>query len=245
MKCNCYQIQTGISHRLRVAVCSDLHDNAPDAAIALLKNLAPDMIALPGDICEAPEISDGNGMTFMRSCAEIAPTFYSLGNHDKAYDDSPYLAEKIRSFGVTLLDDDDIFFQDIWIGGLTSGFRGQQHEGYFARTPMPNLKWLDETFCQRQGFKLLLCHHPEYYSEYLRKRDVSLILSGHAHGGQWRFCGRGVLAPGQGIFPKYTSGIHENRLVISRGMGDHTWIPRIFNSHEIILLDLQPKKEIE
>ena len=242
MKCNNYCIHTDVPHRLRIAVCSDLHDNVPDEAIQLLKQAEADMIVLPGDICEKPEISDGNGMKFMRACAEIAPTFYSLGNHDKAYDDAPHLSEKIRSLGVTLLDNDDVFFRGIWIGGLTTGFRGQHHEGYFTQTPEPNLKWLDETFTKHSGFKLLLSHHPEYFTKYLRERDVSLVISGHAHGGHWRFLRRGVLAPGQGIFPKYTEGIHENRLVISRGMGDHTWVPRLFNPHEIVMLDLMPSE---
>ena len=241
MKCSFYTVHTSVPRRLKIAVCSDLHDNPPERAIELLKEQKPDLIALPGDICEAPEITGEHGFTFMRACAGIAPTFYSLGNHDKAYDDAPGIVAKIREMGVILLDDDDIFCKGIWIGGITSGFRGHQHEGYFADTPAPNLSWLDHTFCHRKGFKLLLCHHPEYYPTYLRKRDISLVLSGHAHGGQWRLFGRGVLAPGQGLFPKYTSGVHENKLVISRGMGDHTWIPRIFNPHEIVILELVPR----
>lgn len=239
MKCTAYTIQTNVPQKMKIAVCSDLHDNPHREAVTLLQEQNPDLIAMPGDIGENPHCK-AQYLAFMKACAQIAPTVYSLGNHDKAFDDDPAVAAAIRSSGVILLDDDDILLRNIWIGGLTTGFRGQKHEGYFAKTPDPNLKWLDDVFCKREGFKLLLCHHPEYYVDYLRQRDVSLVLSGHAHGGHWRFFGRGVLAPGQGLFPKYTCGVHENRLVISRGMGDHTRLPRICNPHEIVMLELVP-----
>lgn len=245
MKCTEYTIYAEIPQELKIALCSDLHDNPCPKAIPLLQQMKPDLIAMPGDICERPHAPVQYALGFMRACAEIAPTVYSLGNHDKAYDDMPDVAAKIRETGVVLLDDDDLLWNGVWIGGLTTGFRGQAHEGLFAKTPPPNLTWLDDEFCQRAGYKILLCHHPEYYSEYLRERDIPLVLSGHAHGGQWCFFGRGVLAPGQGLFPRYTSGVHENRLVISRGMGDHTRIPRLFNPNEIVMIRLLPKKSAD
>ena len=242
MKCTSYTIRTAVPREITVAVCSDLHNNPCERAVELLKQQAPDLITIPGDVGEDPDEGAQHSMQFLRACAHIAPTVYSLGNHDKAFDDDPATAAKIRSTGVILLDDSDIYLCGVWIGGLTTGFRGQKHEGYFANTPAPNLKWLDDVFCKRPGFKLLLSHHPEYYPEYLRERDIQLVVSGHAHGGHWRIFGRGVLAPGQGLFPKYTSGVHENRFVISRGMGDHTSIPRLFNPHEIVMLRLIPQK---
>ncbi len=241
MKCTSYTIQTAVPQPLRIAVCSDLHDRPYEQAIALLQKQKPDLIALPGDIGEDPGISNRLGIAFMGACAKIATTVYTPGNHDKYYNSVREIADAIRKTGAVLLDDSDVYWRGIWIGGLTTGFRGQKREGYFKGAPKPNLEWLDRVFCRREGFKLLLSHHPEYYPAYLRERDVGLIVSGHAHGGQWQFFGRGVLAPGQGLFPKYTYGVHENRLVISRGMGDHTWIPRLFNPHELLLLDLLPE----
>ena len=106
---------------------------------------------------------------------------------------------------------------------------------------VPQLDWLDE-FEQQEGFRLLLCHHPEYYPLYLRERKIGLIFSGHCHGGQWRFYSpihgetRGVFAPGQGLFPKLTSGIHDGKLVISRGLCNTSFIPRINNPTEIVYI---------
>ena len=92
---------------------------------------------------------------------------------------------------------------------------------------------------RRSGYKVLLSHHPEYYPEYIKDLDIDLILSGHAHGGQLRFFGRGLFAPGQGLLPKYTSGIHDGRMIVSRGLANNAPpIPRLFNSKELIFIDL-------
>ena len=101
--------------------------------------------------------------------------------------------------------------------------------------PGPDLAWLKD-FEQQDGFKILLCHHPEYRDRYLKDMKIDLILSGHAHGGQIRFAGQGLFAPGQGLFPKYTSGMYGN-LVVSRGLANTAgFIPRLGNPTEIVYL---------
>ena len=73
--------------------------------------------------------------------------------------------------------------------------------------------------------------------------EISLVVSGHAHGGQWRFYDpfkriwRGVLAPGQGWFPKWTKGVYDERLVVSAGLSNTTWIPRINTPTEIVYIE--------
>ena len=93
-----------------------------------------------------------------------------------------------------------------------------------------------------EGFRLLLCHHPEYYEPYVQRYGLDLTVAGHAHGGQWRVFGRGVYAPGQGLFPRYTSGLYdENRLLVSRGLSERMPFPRLFNKRQAILLTLAPQ----
>ena len=93
-------------------------------------------------------------------------------------------------------------------------------------------------------FKILLSHRPEYVETYVAKK-MDVTFSGHAHGGQFRIPGiGGFISPGQGLFPKLTSGVHENdgsHLVISRGLGNSSFPIRIFNKPEIVVVTL--KKE--
>ncbi|MDO4272352.1 MAG: hypothetical protein Q4D16_01675 [Eubacteriales bacterium] len=67
---------------------------------------------------------------------------------------------------------------------------------------------------------------------------IDLVLSGHAHGGQWRIGRQGIYAPGQGWFPKLTGGVADGRMVISRGLSNTTKIPRFFNPREIVMVEV-------
>lgn len=239
---------------MRVACVSDLHSRPYQKALKALKDISPDVILLPGDIVEiAAEYMDTrnkDGIEFLKASASIAPTFYTYGNHEIYYSHAklghsktpdPDLYNKridnIKSFGVHVINDSHESFSPnpatenrVIIGGLVCGR---------DKDPSQCNKPIDQSFindfCSLDGFKILLCHYPHYYKEFLDASDVDLILSGHAHGGQWRIFGRGVYAPHQGIFPQYTSGIHENKLIISRGAANNLrFIPRFFNPCEIL-----------
>lgn len=89
---------------------------------------------------------------------------------------------------------------------------------------------------------VLLAHEPQFLEEY-SVANYDYIFSGHAHGGQIRvpFLG-GLFSPGQGILPKYTSGVHKagnGQMIVSRGLGNSSFPIRIFNRPEIILAEIQ------
>jgi predicted MPP superfamily phosphohydrolase len=94
-------------------------------------------------------------------------------------------------------------------------------------------------------YTILLSHRPERFQQ-LSEYECDLILSGHAHGGQWRipFILDGLIAPNQGIFPKYTSGTHtlnDTKMIVSRGLArESTRIPRVFNPPELVVIDIVP-----
>ena len=138
--------------------------------------------------------------------------------------------ERIEATGAILLDDNVIETEDFAIGGLSSGLTNIGM--------IPDLSVIDR-LCESEKPKILLSHHPEYYPKYIKGKNIDLIVSGHAHGGQWRIFGRGVFAPGQGIFPKYTSGVHNNRFVIGKGMKTTKKIPRIFNPTEVVKIVIE------
>lgn len=235
MEINRYEIKAGLEQELSAAVVADLHSAPFDELLGKLRALAPDMILCPGDTLHRAS-ADEKGLDFLAEASKLCPVFCSLGNHEVKHGSD--IRGDIRKTGAILLDDEWVGFHGILIGGLSTGYQVGGKQGRFKPTPRPRLEKL-EGFFAREGFKILLSHHPEYYPRYLKDESVNLVISGHAHGGQWRVFRRGIFAPGQGIFPKYTSGLYDGKLLVSRGLSNHTVIPRIFNKTEIIVIDLK------
>lgn len=231
-----YSINAAVEAPLCFIFVSDIHEANTIPITDAIRVEKPDAVLVGGDFVHSAD-QYRLGLDFLRRSSGEYPTFCSLGNHEQSCIGE--LRSEILSSGVTLLDNASVVFGGINIGGVSSGFRDGQTQGERVKTPQPNLRWL-EKFSRLQGYKLLLCHHPEYYEPYVRKLPINLVLSGHAHGGQWRFFGRGLFAPGQGIFPKYTSGMYEDRLIVSRGIGNKCPFPRINNAPEVIKLELIP-----
>ena len=249
MRTSIYRLEnTDLPKNKRFALVTDLHAQSPNALLRKLGKISPDYILMAGDILEALDGScDGiNQKAFevLSGAARIAPTFYSTGNHEDGGVHSerrkwrePHCTDRIytkqnlkaiKESGVHFLLDSCVIVDGIAFGGLASGL--------ILENSKPNLEFLED-FAQINYPKVLLCHHPEYYEPYIKQYPISLTVSGHAHGGQWRLFGRGVYAPGQGLFPKYTSGIHDGRFVISRGLKKTLMPPRIFNSRQIVIIE--------
>ena len=246
MKITEYKIQSHPQLKGKIfALVSDLHGESPEETVEALKNISPDYILAPGDIFEpllpCNDELNKSGYELLEKAAKIAPTFYSFGNHEiggnrswspkwkmvkgKKRTCTTENIERIKATGVYFLDDHFVTLDGISFGGLTSGLITDDHK--------PDLDFV-ERFSKLQAPKVLLCHHPEYYKKYLEDKGIDLIVSGHAHGGQWQVFGRGVFAPGQGLFPKYTSGVFDNTLVVSRGLRKKNIVPRIFNPTEVV-----------
>ena len=231
------------------ALVSDLHGNDPAEAIRILKYISPNYILAAGDIFEvmdgSEKIKNESGFALLAACASIAPTFFALGNHEvgathswslkwklskqKGKDISEENMKRLVGTGVHFLDGSFEIYDGIAFCGIGTGL--------VNKGGIPKLEVLD-SFCGIDAPKILICHHPEYYKKYLKDKNIDLIVSGHAHGGQWRIFGRGVYAPGQGLFPKYTSGVYDNKLVVSRGLKKGRVVPRIFNPPEIVKITI-------
>ncbi len=237
-----------------IALLADFHNSDPEPVMDIVARRNPQIICIAGDLMmdigeQRQSLRDpgSNVLPLLDDCVRLAPTFLSLGNHESC------LRKKdlslLSSTGCHVLDNRFEVFGNLVIGGLTSGrvlgmraWRasrpGLPHTGDLRRErgkKPPDLEWLN-VFFQQEGYHILLCHHPEYYPRYLKNLPLDLVLSGHAHGGQWRFLGQGVFAPDQGLFPPLTSGVHDGKLVISRGMTNTKRIPRINNPPEVVFL---------
>lgn len=257
---------------LRIALVADLHDFDGSKVLTALRREKPDAVAIAGDLVDRSSLDLlPSAEHFLRQCVAIAPTFYSLGNHERILLDAE--RDRIQAMGVELLDNRWILWRGCAIGGLSTDARHVLTDGdrllfrentrlrremgpvkrkqhrredenfrLLHRAGRPDLTWLPELEAQ-EGFRLLLCHHPEYYSRYLKDRALELILSGHAHGGQIRLFGQGILAPGQGLFPKYSGGFYDGMLIVSRGLSNpYPIVPRLGNPKELVFIRLLKKR---
>lgn len=218
---------------LYAALVTDIHERDPGVILSILRSERPDVIFIAGDLIEAKKAlsvqhwrTSKRALDFLTSASEIAPVYYSPGNHESCL--PPSAVDDIIATGAVFLANADtvasINGHPLLIGGITS---------------RPDTDWLS-LFASKSGYKILLCHHPEYYPRYIAETDIDLTLSGHAHGGQWRVFGRGIYSPGQGLFPKYTRGVYENgRLIVSAGVSNHEPVPRINNPLEVVFIKFE------
>ena len=254
----------------RIALLADLHNHpVPESVLRQLESLPVDIIAIAGDVIygskpvddQSPLTTQEHVLPTLKALASIAPAFLSLGNHEKYLDSTDQ--DVMNATGVTVLDNGyktvNAAGRTLVLGGLSSAFV-TEYRKYKPKSRLrypdlprdlrlehkPDQSWL-EGFSATSGFHILLSHHPEYYS--LVPAGIELTVSGHAHGGQinyWSFRDRrprGLFAPGQGVFPRYTSGVYEEenrgRLVVTRGMSNTAGVPRLFNPLEVVVIGPQ------
>lgn len=231
------------SDKIRKSFCvvllTDLHNSEfgenNSRLIEKTEEFVPDIIAIAGDMNIASESDNRVVLELCRNLAEIAPVYYSLGNHELNAKNSGALMKEVTETGVHVLDNTweeiQVGSDTLLIGGLTMYPSLDENADVFL-----------QDFQRQNGFKLLLCHYPEYYLWGMDEWDVDVIMAGHAHGGQIRIPVLGGLyAPDQGYFPKFAEGVYcsgANTMVVSRGLGNSASIPRVNNPPEIVVVDI-------
>ncbi|MCF0234916.1 MAG: metallophosphoesterase [Thermoguttaceae bacterium] len=241
---------------LKIACVSDLHDKEygreNERLARLVQSLNPDIIAITGDLTNKTEPDPrSNTAKFAAALTRIAPTFYVLGNHESYCPPERFnaFADVVSALGVRVLRNETVEFRRgddaIVIAGIDDPFAETRTLNVHvdAVEAAKNLGKLD---FPEDKFVLLLSHRPELIDLYAA-RGVDLALAGHAHGGQFRFpfIG-GLFAPGQGVFPRYTSGVYRRRKtveIVSRGLGPSKFPMRLFNRPHLIQLELRRKAE--
>lgn len=209
--------------------------------VSKVKQAKPDLIVLTGDMVDSNRYEEEPLMKLIEGIIDIAPVYYVTGNHECGSRKFNSLERKLKKTGVKVLRNESEWLQRNGSKILIAGI----DDPLFSRNREDTKHSLEKILKgNRKEFKILLSHRPELFSTYV-DYDIDLVFSGHAHGGQVRlpFVG-GLMAPGQGFFPKYTSGKHiENNsiLIISRGLGNSMIPQRIFNRPEVIVTTLKRK----
>lgn len=236
---------------------SDVHNEARGegnaALLRALREAAPDLICITGDFLDSRRTDLDFALELAGQLAEIAPAVYVTGNHEARRMDLSALEAGLAARGVQVLRDD---WMPLARGGEEIALLGLDDPGFAAGEDWTLAEGLDQTQARLSAllaqagdrFSLVLSHRPELLPAYA-EAGADLVLSGHAHGGQVRLPGiGGLFAPGQGILPRLTSGVHargETRLVVSRGLGNSTFPLRVFNPPEIVTVTLRAGAEGE
>ena len=240
-----YQHRTDkVSDNVRIVHLTDLHNKefGKDNATLLERvvSLKPDLIVITGDMITMEIHNYEVAVSLCEKLIDIAPTFYSYGNHEYGeiiYAEGNHLISDLKSTGITLLNCEsttiDIKGNEIKIGGMCT-----DQAGFYAE----DIQRFLNDFIDPDAFTLLLTHYPNIFEDLMKPFPVDIAFTGHAHGGQVRLpIIGGVFAPDQGIFPKWTEGflmIDSSMVVINRGLGNIYPIPRINNSAEIVVMDI-------
>lgn len=232
----------------RIAHVSDLHnaemgdDNIK--LLAMLQEAEPDIIAVTGDLIDSGNTDIEVALQFAEDAVRIAPVYYVTGNHEVKISAYDKLQEGLRERGVVVLEDERM---EIMQSGEKIALLGVNDPSFrqvysFDDSPAVMQKRLKELVHEKDTYRILLSHRPELYEVYV-EAGIDLVLSGHAHGGQFRlpWVG-GLVAPNQGLFPKYDAGLfaeERTNMLVSRGIGNSIIPIRFCNRPEVILVELR------
>lgn len=236
-----------IVNGFKIAHISDYHNTHSnflnEAVLSSLKEEKPDVIFLTGDLVDCRKTDIEKGIDFVTKIIEIAPVYYVTGNHEcnisidsqSAFDN---MIEDLEELGVEVLRGEKAVIElengeEINLYGID--------DPYFHCGSSSEVKQTTDLLCSafdvdKNKLNILLAHHPEQLDIY-SKYNFDLVYSGHAHGGQGRLFGIGLIAPDQGIFPEYTSGLYKENgtnLIVSRGIGNSIAPVRIFDRPHLI-----------
>jgi predicted MPP superfamily phosphohydrolase len=235
-----------------------------------INQLSPDFIIVAGDMInkKAP-CYPSHASILLEQLAKSYPIYYAYGNHElrmeqyldmasehKRSSDIKHIKylhstwvefkKNLSDAGVIFLKNESIFVNKNNCKLRITGISIEQK--YFDRNKKLKMEdgYLEELVeASATGeYQILIAHHPFYFKSYA-KWGADVILSGHVHGGMVRLPGvGGILSPQAKFFPKYQSGVYvedSKYLVVSRGLGSHSIMPRLFNIPELVSVNLKIK----
>jgi uncharacterized protein len=210
----------------RIVQISDIHlEEYTEAAflkliVRMTNDLRPDLVVLTGDFISSRPFPRHDAIRWGYECADILSgldcpqTYAILGNHD-AMVSAPAVTDALVSRHIPVLENRYVPLERggsrIWLAGVADAISQKPD----LSSALPRQRASD-----REPI-VLLCHEPDYVDAVVG-RGVSLVLSGHTHGGQVRIPWiRPLFLPGMGR--KYVEGHFLLRdgmqLYVNRGIG--------------------------
>jgi hypothetical protein len=169
----------GAFHGLRVVQISDIHHGLflpkewLSEAVRQANRLNPDIIALTGDFVTYSRRNIGPAAELLGRLRARYGVYAVLGNHDFRVD-ADAITQALRRQRIDVLRNRHV---TLWFGGESAYLAGVDDYGYGAdlRRAMRGVP--------REAVTILLAHNPRVI-HLASRHNVSLVLSGHTHGGQ-------------------------------------------------------------
>ena len=225
----------------RIVQLSDLHgavfgrgnESLAQAVIAQ----QPDLIALTGDFTDDASQLEATE-SLLRRLHGVCPIAWVSGNHDWAGGALPSLRRLLDRFGVLRME--NRFLPLSWKGErlILAGVEDPNGPADMIR-PAALAEALRAEY--PDDFVLWLAHR-NHWRQDEPELPVDLILCGHAHGGVIRlpFVG-GLIGTGRRLGATDECGLYRGErflMLVSRGLGSSSPVPRLFNRPEIVVVTL-------
>jgi predicted MPP superfamily phosphohydrolase len=210
-----------------IGVLADLHLGThvsfrrADKAVTLLKKASPDVIVLAGDMIVDPEKVAQFDMTL----SPLGHVYAVMGNWDRRYPESMW----DKSSNITFLINSGVTIAPgLYLAGIDDYNVGHADLDAALKDAPEN------------SHRILVSHAPDFADVVTPEDRISLVISGHSHGGQIRIPGFPLVLPP--FARKYPAGLYSAphcSVYTSRGVGTSHIPARFLCSPEVTLIRLR------
>lgn len=243
---------------IRAVMIGDLHNRifgeANNQLVEIIQKQYPDVVFSVGDLTVSRANEETNldvGVSLLKRLACDCPVYCVNGNHEfraKIFPEDyrgvyQKLVGELQKGGIVLLENTRA---QIEINGARLIVHGLEIPMKYYKRFSGDFMTAEEIRAligepEEDCYNILLAHNPIFFESYALW-GADLTLSGHLHGGLVRlpFIG-GVVSPQVKLFPKYAQGMFEKyrrKMVVTAGLGSHSFALRINNPPEVVVLEL-------
>ena len=242
-----YQIRCDkVSDNIRIVELADLHNKQfgknNSKLVSKIRMLRPDLIVYAGDMMNYRNSDYSVLFNLSDQLSEIAPIYACYGNNELdqyLFEDKQFTMQLI-SHNVRLLSNKAV---DVEVGSTVIQMIAISDDAKQFDIETNNSKKFLEGLEPTNNCRICLTHYPELFKNKLLNRGIDIAFTGHAHGGLIRLPRIGGLySTGEGFLPDFTSGVIQvedgAQVVVSRGLGNSSIIPRINNQPELVVTDI-------
>lgn len=229
-----YEIRNPNLNGIRVVFLTDFHLKRHDykrldKIVQMTNKQNPDIVLLGGDFANGHNYKSMMDINVAAQKFNLinAPIYAVLGEHDW-WSNGAIIANSLRANGIAVLQNQNKrvmikrkYLDIIGLEDLTT--RQPNIAEAFKRTALP---------------RIVLTHNPDVYYDIIE--DVTVILAGHTHGGQFIIPFTDPLFVPSKFGAEFASGEIEtthNKMIISRGLGMSVFPVRFNCKPEIVVVD--------